>query len=209
MAVLGVDGAGEQAARVPRHQGRQKGRQGGDADDRNAGRKPDAARRGDADAQARIAAGPTVTATRSRPSKPPSTWETSAIDQRQQRFGMAALHRDGLAREQRAALRCRGCRPSRRRGRYRWQGRAMFVSVWWRLFRACETTPGNRFPDDHATDNRKAAPQAALRSGNGPIRRRLRRPGPRAHPAGSGAAGSGCRASGWRWRTGSPSRRPS
>ena len=47
----------EQAPAVARHQGRQKGRQGGDADHRNAGREADAAGGRNADPQSRIAAG--------------------------------------------------------------------------------------------------------------------------------------------------------
>ena len=72
MAVLGIDGGGEEPAPVAAMQGRQKGRERRDPDDRNAGGKADAAGGADADPQACIAAGPDrdgdpVRGSRSRP----------------------------------------------------------------------------------------------------------------------------------------------
>ena len=43
MAVLGIDGGGEEPAPVARHEGREKGGERRDPDDRNAGGKADAA----------------------------------------------------------------------------------------------------------------------------------------------------------------------
>ncbi len=136
MAVLGVDGADEQAAAVAGHQGREKGRQGGNPDHRNAGGKPDAARGRNPDPQARIAPGPdrdghAAEALEACPPRGRSAGRSAAAALPHGRVPSESSR----GRESRPS-RSRGCRPSRRRGRYRWQERAMFVSVWWRLFRA-------------------------------------------------------------------------
>ena len=82
--------------RSPDHEGREKGREGRDADDRDAGRKPDAAGGRDADPQARIAAGP------DRDGDPVQALEAALhlggepVEERQQGLRVAALHGDGL-----------------------------------------------------------------------------------------------------------------
>ena len=67
--------------------------------------------------------GPTVTAIRSRSREFDSRLAHHPGDQRHQGFGMAAHHRQRLAREQ-PRDRCRARRRRRPRARYRWQGHA-------------------------------------------------------------------------------------
>ena len=83
----------------------EEGRKGRDADHRYPGRKPDRARRGDADAK------PGVAPRADRHGDPVEARKSArdvgddAIEQRQQRLGMAALHDEGFLRERLRALR--------------------------------------------------------------------------------------------------------
>jgi hypothetical protein len=96
MAVLGIDGGGEEPAPVAHHERSQKGRERCYAHDRNAGRQTDAAGGADANAQARIAAGP------DRDGDPIEALEAAfdlrgqPVEQRHQGFGMATVHGNGL-----------------------------------------------------------------------------------------------------------------
>ena len=106
-------------------EGRGKGGERGEADRRLAGGERNAARRGDADAQAGEAAGPggdgdAVEIGESRARRAPSRARSAASALR---HGRAAIGSDSCATIA-AAARCRARRPSRPRARYRWQGRA-------------------------------------------------------------------------------------
>ena len=99
MAVLGIDGGGEEPAPVADHEGCEKGGERRDPDDRDAGGKADAAGGADADPQACIAAGP------DRDGDPFQALEAALhlggepVEERHQGLRVAALHGNGLGRQ--------------------------------------------------------------------------------------------------------------
>ena len=157
--------------------------------------------------------GPVVTAMRSSAAKSTPARFDDARDQRHQRLGMAALHRQRFAARSAAGARCRARRRRRHRARYRWRGSASGLAsiiqdearLRSRQGRASRVhgmrgqRPTMRLPGEcpgHAADQRRldaTVTPAGLRP------RRAR----------NAAAGSGCRAAASRSTTGSPSRSPS
>ena len=99
LAVLGVDRGRDEAAALPGHQRREIGRQGRDPDHRDPGREPDRPRGRDADADARVAAGPDRDGDPVEARKPALDPGHDPVDERQQRLRVAALHQDRLRGE--------------------------------------------------------------------------------------------------------------
>ena len=179
-----------------------------------------------ADAKARIAAGS------DRHRDPVQGRETAldlgddTVDHRQKGFRMAALHDDRFRRRAAPSRPCRGRRPSRRQGsvdgedaqlrlRLSRSGNGANPSSQARRTRERPLTVtiaeiSQEIHTDRAAREETPLAQAALAPRPRAFPRNATiRTAPRARRAGSAAGGSGCRASGSRSRTGSPSRRPS